>query len=195
MAEACRYKYALSVPGYGYASRLKALLLCGAAVVHVAHPWNEFFYPLLVPGRHLVVVRSVQETVSAVRALRANASYASSIAAAGQQFALQHLRMDDVLDYFRAALHSYAADQRQREPVNTSTRGFTRVRSAAEAGWVTLLCNCSSVKPASALSSTNCMPSSHHKHGPKVHCCKGWNCALEVCATPHHADGHSAKEV
>ena len=49
-AEACRYKYALSVPGYGYASRLKQLLACGTAVIHVAHPWNEFFFPLLVPG-------------------------------------------------------------------------------------------------------------------------------------------------
>ena len=52
LVEACNYKYALSVPGYGYANRLKSLLQCGAVVIHVAAPWNEFFFPMLGARRY-----------------------------------------------------------------------------------------------------------------------------------------------
>lgn len=41
----CRFRYLLSVPGIGYSNRLKALLACGAAVIHVVAPWEEFYMP------------------------------------------------------------------------------------------------------------------------------------------------------
>eukprot|EP00966_Prymnesium_polylepis_P189923 4401018-Prymnesium_polylepis.1 len=38
---ACDYRYALSLPGYGYASRIRSLLLCGGTVIHKLHPSEE----------------------------------------------------------------------------------------------------------------------------------------------------------
>ena len=35
MSEACSYKYLISVPGFGYSNRLKALLSCGSVVIHI----------------------------------------------------------------------------------------------------------------------------------------------------------------
>ena len=42
---ACAHQYAINVPGFGYSSRLRSLLRCGGAVVHVAHSSSEFFMP------------------------------------------------------------------------------------------------------------------------------------------------------
>lgn len=44
---ACGYRYALSIPGYGYSNRLRSLLACGCVVIHVRPPWEEYFTPLL----------------------------------------------------------------------------------------------------------------------------------------------------
>ena len=52
----CAHRYALSLSGFGYSSRLRALLMCGATVVHVHGEDAEFFMPALVPGKHLVVL-------------------------------------------------------------------------------------------------------------------------------------------
>ena len=45
--EACRYRYALSVPGYGYSSRLRALLACGCTVIHIQSLYREFYHPVI----------------------------------------------------------------------------------------------------------------------------------------------------
>ena len=42
---ACGHQYSINVPGFGYSSRLRSLLRCGNAVVHVAHSSSEFFMP------------------------------------------------------------------------------------------------------------------------------------------------------
>ncbi|EOD06486.1 hypothetical protein EMIHUDRAFT_249850 [Emiliania huxleyi CCMP1516] len=49
---ACRFQVLLSVPGFGYSNRLRQLLACGSAVVHVQHQSHEFFEPLLKSGEH-----------------------------------------------------------------------------------------------------------------------------------------------
>ena len=38
MSAACSYRYLISVPGFGYSNRLKALLSCGSVVIHVKAP-------------------------------------------------------------------------------------------------------------------------------------------------------------
>ena len=53
-AAACSYKFLLSLPGYGYASRLRQLLACGSVVLHHAHEAEEFFAPLLKHGEHII---------------------------------------------------------------------------------------------------------------------------------------------
>eukprot|EP00965_Chrysotila_dentata_P119426 3948274-Pleurochrysis_carterae.AAC.1 len=47
-------RYALSLPGFGYSSRLRALLASGAVVVHVASADEEFYAPALKHGVHFV---------------------------------------------------------------------------------------------------------------------------------------------
>ena len=54
---ACRHKFALSLPGFSYSSRLRALLACGALVVHVQHDNNEFYLPAIQDGKHIVLLR------------------------------------------------------------------------------------------------------------------------------------------
>ena len=56
LSSVCAHRYALSLSGFGYSSRLRALLMCGATVVHVHGEDAEFFMPALVPGKHLVVL-------------------------------------------------------------------------------------------------------------------------------------------
>ena len=38
---ACGHRFVLSVPGFGYSSRLRQLLSCGSVVVHVPGDWDE----------------------------------------------------------------------------------------------------------------------------------------------------------
>ena len=51
LSSACAHRVALSLSGFGYSSRLRALLMCGATVVHVRGEDEEFFMPALVPVR------------------------------------------------------------------------------------------------------------------------------------------------
>ena len=53
-AHACSFRHLLSIPGFGYASRLRQLLACGSVVVHVEHDSEEFYSPLLLNGTHLL---------------------------------------------------------------------------------------------------------------------------------------------
>eukprot|EP00966_Prymnesium_polylepis_P168898 3904935-Prymnesium_polylepis.1 len=141
MSAACGYKYLLSVPGFGYSNRLKALLLCGAAVVHV-EPRNsaqEFFRPLLVPGRHLIVVPSVRDILPALQMLRANESLAQRIGRAGRRLALSQLTMGRTLLYVRALLSSFSSVQRERVRLEP---GYTRIASAEDAGRLARSCAC-----------------------------------------------------
>ena len=94
LSEACGYRYLLSLPGFGYSNRLKALLSCGSVVVHVRAPWEEWFMPLLVHQRHLVVVSSVEEILPAVRRLRATPQLARRIARGGAHAARSFLGFD-----------------------------------------------------------------------------------------------------
>ena len=56
LQEICSYKYVLSLPGIGYANRLKQLLLCNSTVIHVDYKSREWFMPLLNHDAHLVQV-------------------------------------------------------------------------------------------------------------------------------------------
>ena len=94
LSEACGYRYLLSLPGFGYSNRLKALLSCGSVVVHVRAPWEEWFMPLLVHQRHLVVVSSVEEILPAVHRLRATPQLARRIARGGAHAARSFLGFD-----------------------------------------------------------------------------------------------------
>ncbi|KAL1523219.1 hypothetical protein AB1Y20_018171 [Prymnesium parvum] len=141
LSAACGYKYLLSVPGFGYSNRLKALLLCGAVVIHV-EPYRsaqEFFRPMLVPGRHFVVVGSVREILPAIRKLRANDTLAQRIGRAGRRLVLTHLTMNHTVKYVRALLSAYS--RVLRNPVVLEP-GYARIRTAADLARLTRLCEC-----------------------------------------------------
>lgn len=130
--EACRYRYALSVPGYGYSSRLKALLACGCTVLHVRSSPREYYYPLLRNGTHLIEVPNVDRILPALRSLQADAPYAQRIGEAGRAFARTTLAYAQVLRYFRRLLSAIAARQPEMARVASPDDGFTPVRSGAE---------------------------------------------------------------
>jgi len=73
---ACAHRYALSVPGFGYSSRLRSLLACGSTIIHIQPPgaYDEFYLPRLREHEHLVTVRRVADILPAMRLLRANES-------------------------------------------------------------------------------------------------------------------------
>ena len=139
----------------------------------------------------MIVIRSVNETLAALSRLRANVSWAASVAAAGQRFAARYLRMEWILDYFRELLAQYAAAQQGTPRVSMSglplpiTPGFTRVATPKEIGWATLLCNCSERSltswDARNVQCTAQGAPTHPHWQARVRCCKGWDCPVDVC--------------
>ena len=161
--EACGWRYVLSIPGYGYSNRLRALLACGSTVIHLRPPWAEYFEPLLRDNCNVVVVDKVEQILPTLRALRADEGRARRIAESGRALALGALAWPNVLGYLRAMLEEYAA--RRTEPVAPPAPGdgFTRVGSARELMDVAGLCRCR--EPGGG---RECA-------GRK--CCVGWDCA------------------
>ena len=128
---ACRYRYLLSIPGFGYASRLRALLACGSVVVHIPHASHEFFEPLLKDGVHLVRLarggvgtgggplarRAVMTSLlPALSELRNDQPRAQRIARAARLFAVGHLSFASVLRYTRVLLGAYGRLYRSPPP-------------------------------------------------------------------------------
>ena len=172
-AAACQHQYSINVPGFGYSSRLRALLQCGTAVVHVKHHSSEFFMPLLRNGTHLLILGGREpvrdKLLPLVRALHANSSVGAGVAAAGQAFARRWLALDAVVDYTRTMLRAYGqlyqragvragghqagAASRSPPPPPASTGkdagmdGYVRVTSEADLPLVTGLCT-SCARPA-----------------------------------------------
>ena len=189
---ACAHKIALSLRGFGYSSRLRSLLLCGSAVVHVGHDddANEFFFPLLRDGEEIVVLRGRDAVRSkllpALEQLRRDEPRAARVAAAGRAFAQKWLDFEAVVGYTASLLEAYAARFRAN-PV-TVPPGFTRVRSAAELLRLTGMCDCRGGRAGRA----NAKPCLRETRGEKctlwpprgggtcvdTRCCVGWDCAL-----------------
>ena len=114
--------------------------------------WEEFFVGMLQPEVHFVQVKTVNDIVPAVQRLRANASHARRIAAAGRAFALHQLSYDQVLltnylllttyhdqvlAYVRALLRGYAARQSHAAPPSHSVTA-TRPSAPPLTSWRSL---------------------------------------------------------
>ena len=150
-SHACRYKFLLSVPGYGYASRLRQLLACRSVVLHQADTGGEEFFAPLLRHDENVIRLPVGDTPSAVsereatlldtlRQLRTDESRAARIASAAGEFARVWLSHASVLAYTRTLLTEYGklySDKVQVEP------GYVRVETGEDIQSVTKLCACS----------------------------------------------------
>ena len=115
---ACAHRYLLSVPGFGYSSRLRSLLACGSAIIHVQPPgaYDEFYMPRLRHHEHLVVVRRVADILPAMRLLQANQSHARRLARNSRRFAMHELTYGHALEYLQALLTGLAARQAYIRP-------------------------------------------------------------------------------
>jgi len=110
----CEYKYLFNFRGVAASFRFKHLFLCNSLVFHVGpqsngNDWLEFFYPAMKPWVHYVPIGTDMSEVEEVLAFfRANDDYGKKIAKRGRKFIQEHLRMEDVLSYWRRLLMSYA---------------------------------------------------------------------------------------
>ncbi|CAL4151180.1 unnamed protein product, partial [Meganyctiphanes norvegica] len=111
LSEHCRYKYLFNYRGVAASFRLKHLFLCGSLVFHVGDEWIEFFYPKLKPWVHYIPLPSnanEQHLAKLIQFAQENSATVEKIASRGQEFILKHLRMKDVLCYWKKLLNSYA---------------------------------------------------------------------------------------
>jgi hypothetical protein len=99
-ASACAHQLTINVPGFGYSSRLRALLACGGAVLHVEHSSSEFFMPLLQHQTHYYLLRGREVVrdglLPLLRALRRDPKTTAAVAANARRFARSHLAFDAV---------------------------------------------------------------------------------------------------
>ena len=154
-SHACSFRYLLSMPGFGYSSRLRQLLACGGVVVHVEHDSEEFFAPLLKNNTHLirlpggrgtgggsVATRSVERRLLPVlHELHADDARSRRLARAARDFAREWLEWPRVLRYVVSLLRGYG--RLFRSPVSLG-EGYERVASEADLLRVLKLCSCDS---------------------------------------------------
>ncbi|CAG2067660.1 unnamed protein product [Timema podura] len=106
----CKYRYLFNYRGVAASFRLKHLFLCGSLVFHVGDEWLEFFYPMLRPWVHYVPVKSSITSHELRELLQFATDYDSEmkdIATRGQHVIHNHLRLDDVMCYWRVLLETY----------------------------------------------------------------------------------------
>ena len=196
MSAACHYRYLISVPGFGYSNRLKALLSCGSVVIHVKAPWEEYFMPMLQHNRHLVVVASVDEIVPAVLRLRANPQLARQIGRKGAKAAHSFVSFGQALDFTRQLLTAYSEAS---EPTAPPDSNYSRLASASDLNRIVQLCDCSTARnktgaaktkpPIRQPSRARCAsqlgvdgpPRSSYERLSAVRCCEGWDCPKPMC--------------
>uniref|UniRef100_F1L8N4 CAP10 family protein CPIJ013394 n=1 Tax=Ascaris suum TaxID=6253 RepID=F1L8N4_ASCSU len=105
----CSYKYLFNFAGVAASFRLRHLLLCGSPVFNVGHQWIEFFYGALYPWIHFVEVAEEMNNVEELlRFAHEHDDIMHRIGTRGRAFVESHLRMEDVLCYWRQLLTQYS---------------------------------------------------------------------------------------
>lgn len=110
LEEHCKYKYLFNFRGVAASFRLKHLFLCKSLVFHVGNEWIEFFYPAMKPWVHYVPVKSgatKDEIKQLLNFVMENDAIARRIAEQGHDFIWNHLKMKDVICFWRKLLKQY----------------------------------------------------------------------------------------
>ncbi|CAN2387799.1 O-glucosyltransferase 1 [Pristimantis euphronides] len=127
LVDHCAFKYLFNFRGVAASFRLKHLFLCGSLVFHVGDDWQEFFYHRLDPWVHYI---PVNQDLSDVRELlefvKVNDEEARKIAERGRQFIGEHLRMEDVSNYWQTLLNQYSSLLTYRVKRRKDYRELTR---------------------------------------------------------------------
>uniref|UniRef100_A0A8C1DRN5 Protein O-glucosyltransferase 1 n=1 Tax=Cyprinus carpio carpio TaxID=630221 RepID=A0A8C1DRN5_CYPCA len=109
LVDHCEYKYLFNFRGVAASFRLKHLFLCGSLVFHVGEDWLEFFYPQLKPWVHYIPVKQdLSDLRELLQFVKENDAVAEEIAVRGQNFILNHLRMEDVSCYWERLLTDFS---------------------------------------------------------------------------------------
>ncbi|KAG9348801.1 hypothetical protein JZ751_029118 [Albula glossodonta] len=109
LVDHCRYKYLFNFRGVAASFRLKHLFLCGSLVFHVGEEWLEFFYPQLRPWVHYIPVKQdLSDLRELLQFVKENDGIAQEVAKRGQDFILEHLRMEDVSCYWEKLLTEFS---------------------------------------------------------------------------------------
>uniref|UniRef100_A0AAY4E702 Glycosyl transferase CAP10 domain-containing protein n=1 Tax=Denticeps clupeoides TaxID=299321 RepID=A0AAY4E702_9TELE len=104
-----QYRYLFNFRGVAASFRLKHLFMCGSLVFHVGDEWVEFFYPKLRPWVHYIPVKQdLSDVRELLQFVKENDVAAESIAKRGQDFILDHLRMEDVSCYWEKLLTDFS---------------------------------------------------------------------------------------
>lgn len=193
LSAACGYSYLISVPGFGYSNRLKALLSCGSVVIHVRAPWEEYFMPMLQHNRHLVVVEGVHEIIPAVLRLRANPQLARQIARRSAKAAHSFIGFGRAIDFTRQLLTAYSEAS---EPTAPPDSNYSRLASVSDLGRIVQLCDCGAARnktgaaktkpPLRQPSRARCAsqrgpPGASFERASAARCCDGWDCPKPMC--------------
>ncbi len=109
----CRHKLLFNFRGVAASFRLRHVMLCGSAVLHVGQDWLEFFYEDLRPWLHYVPVPEAADAFAEeVRHLlefaKAHDDVMREIGERGADFVWRHLSMDNIACYWRRLLRRYA---------------------------------------------------------------------------------------
>ncbi|KAL4657016.1 protein O-glucosyltransferase 1 [Arapaima gigas] len=108
LVDHCRYKYLFNFRGVAASFRFKHLFLCGSLVFHVGEEWLEFFYPQLQPWVHYIPVKQdLSDLRELLQFVKENDDISQQVAKRGQQFILDHLRMEDVSCYWEKLLTEF----------------------------------------------------------------------------------------
>jgi len=107
LLDACNHRYLAHLKGNTYSSRLKYLLMCGATVVMESQDWLEYWYPMLVPGKHYVEVQNgFMDVAEMLSSIRRDTARAQSIAETGASL-IENLLSPAAVDcYWRELLIS-----------------------------------------------------------------------------------------
>ncbi|XP_068165503.1 protein O-glucosyltransferase 1 [Antennarius striatus] len=109
LVDHCKYKYLFNFRGVAASFRFKHLFLCGSLVFHVGDEWQEFFYPQLKPWVHYIPVRQdLHDVRQLLQFAKENDAIAQEIASRGEEFILNHLRMEDISCYWERLLTEYS---------------------------------------------------------------------------------------
>ena len=94
--------------GVAASFRFKYLFLCKSLVLHVGEEWIEFFYTAMKPWVHYIPVSvDLSNVKDLLKFARENDEIVQKIANRGHDFIANHLRMEDVQDYWLKILKRY----------------------------------------------------------------------------------------
>ncbi|XP_055377838.1 O-glucosyltransferase rumi homolog [Condylostylus longicornis] len=108
--EHCQYKYLFNFRGVAASFRFKHLFLCKSLVFHIGDEWKEFFYDAMKPWVHYVPLNTntkKEDLIELLEFFKEHDDVAKEIANRGFEFIWKHLRMQDVICYWRNLLIKY----------------------------------------------------------------------------------------